>query len=159
MPTLSETLLAPDRRPSTVDALVGVVDAEVKSKSGIGGAAIKTAYAAAKKVDSRLVSRATNRMLPDFLTALEPYWQEGTADFGAHLTSQQDAVTESLLAVTDRRADNPSHAAVAKVYGMVRPKAKTHVTAALPRLGSTLQSLAGTVVTQPGSAETQPGTV
>jgi len=110
---------------------------------GIGGAAIKTAYAAAKKVDARLVSRATNRMLPDFLTALEPYWQEGPADFGAHLTAQEDAVTESLLAVTDRRADNPAHAAVARVYGMVRPKAKTHVTAALPRLGSTLQSLAG----------------
>ncbi|MEO7062050.1 MAG: hypothetical protein ABI083_20225 [Lapillicoccus sp.] len=143
MPTLSETLLAPDRRQDTVAALVGVVDAEVKSKSGFGGAAIKTAYAAAKKVDDKLVGKATNRMLPDFLSALDPYWAEGTADFGSHLTAQQDAVTESLLAVTDKRADNPNHAAVARVYGMIRPKAKAHVAAALPRLGTALQTLAG----------------
>ena len=31
------------------------------------------------------------------------------------------------------------HAAVAKVYGMLRGKAKEHVVAALPRLGSTLE--------------------
>ena len=141
MATLTESLLTPERRPAAVEALSQVIDAEVASKSGLGGAAIKTAYGAARKVDGRLVGKATNRMLPDFLTALEPYWNDGEGDFGARLVAQQDAVTESLLAVTDKRAGNPDHAAVAKVYGMIRGKAKTHVSAALPRLGTTLQSL------------------
>jgi len=142
MPTLSETLLTPERRPAAVDALSLVVDAEVASKSGLGGAAIKTAYGAARKVDSKLVRKAVNRMLPDFLTALEPYWENGQGDFSARLVSREAEVTESLLSVTDRRAANPDHAAVARAYGMVRPKAKRHVSTALPRLGSTLQSLA-----------------
>ncbi|MDQ2755261.1 MAG: hypothetical protein M3Y71_01655 [Actinomycetota bacterium] len=143
MPTLCETLLTPERRPGAVDALSQVVDAEVAAKSGLGGTAIKTAYGAARKVDSTLVRKAVNRMLPDFLTALEPYWEDGQGDFGARLVSREDEVTESLLSVTDTRAANPDHAAVAKVYGMIRPRAKGHVSTALPRLGSTLQSLAG----------------
>ncbi len=142
MPTLSETLLTPERRPAAVDALSLVVDAEVASKSGLGGAAIKTAYGAARKVDSKLVRKAVNRMLPDFLTALEPYWEDGQGDFSARLVSREAEVTESLLSVTDQRAANPDHAAVARAYGMIRPKAKGHVSTALPRLGSTLQSLA-----------------
>ena len=143
MPTLSETLLTPERRPAAVDALSRVVDAEVASKSGLGGAAIKTAYGAARKVDSRLVTKAVSRMLPDFLSALEPYWEDGQGDFGARLVFREGEVTESLLSVTDQRAANPAHATVARVYGMIRPTAKGHVSTALPRLGSTLQSLAG----------------
>lgn len=141
--TLHDALLTPERRPQAVDALVGVVDAEVQGKSGLGGAAIRTAYGASKKIDARLAHKAVGRMLPDFLTALEPYWAQSSGDFGATLVARQDEVAESLLAVTDKRADNPAHAAVAKVYGMIRPKAKQHVTAALPRLGSTVQTLAG----------------
>ena len=41
--------------------------------------------------------------------------------------------------VTDARAANPKHAAVAKAYGLLRGKAKDHVTAALPRLGAALE--------------------
>lgn len=141
MSTLRETLLTDERRPQTVDALVGVVEAEVNSKSGLSGAAIKTAYKAAKKVDDRIVRRAVAGMLPEFLDQLQPYWT-GRADqpFGTHLANQSEPVAEALLSVTDARAANPKHAAAAKVYGMLRGKAKDHVSAALPRLGAALQS-------------------
>lgn len=140
MTTLSETLLTPERRPQTVDALVGVVEAEVASKSGIGGAAIKTAYKAARKIDDRIVRRAIAGMLPDFLDRLDPFWAaRGAQPFGATLAAQGDAAAEALLSVTDARAANPKHAAAAKVYGMLRGKAKDHVLAALPRLGAALE--------------------
>ncbi|MCA0179912.1 MAG: hypothetical protein LCH77_10045 [Actinobacteria bacterium] len=141
MTSLRETLLTDDRRPQTVDALVGVVDAEVASKSGLSGAAIKTAYKAATKIDERIVRRAIAGMLPDFLDQLQPYWEaRAGAPFGGQLAQQGERVSEALLSVTDARAANPKHAAVAKVYGMLRGKAKEHVTAALPRLGAALQS-------------------
>ncbi|CCH74309.1 conserved hypothetical protein [Nostocoides australiense Ben110] len=143
MTTLHE-LLDPSRRPQTVDALVGVVDAEVKSKSGLSGAAIKTGYAAANKIDAKIVRRAINGMLPDFMAQLEPFWAaRGEQPFGAYLAGNADAVSEALLAVTDARAANPKHAAIAKVYSKLRGKAKDNVEAALPRLGEALQSLAG----------------
>ena len=144
MTTLSETLLTPERRPQTVDALVGVVEAEVASKSGISGAAIKTAYKAARKIDDRIVRRAIAGMLPDFLDRLAPFWAaRGDQPFGSQLAAQSDAAAEALLSVTDARAANPKHAALAKVYGMMRGKAKEHVVAALPRLGSALEQQMG----------------
>jgi len=140
MTTLSETLLTPERRPQTVDALVGVVEDEVASKSGLSGTAIKTAYKAARKIDDRIVRRAIAGMLPEFLDQLEPFWAgRGEQPFGAHLAGQGERASEALLAVTDARAANPKHAAVAKVYGMLRGKAKDHVPAALPRVGTALE--------------------
>ena len=64
----------------------------------------------------------------------------GQPQFGGQLAQQGERVSEALLSVTDARAANPKHAAVARVYGMLRGKAKEHVTAALPRLGAALQS-------------------
>lgn len=144
MATLGEMLLEQGRRPQTVDTLVGVVDEEVKTKSGIGGAAIKTGYGAAKKIDASLVRRAINGMLPDFLGRLDTYWaSRGDQPFGAYLAANGDAVAEALLAVTDERAARPKHAAAAKVYGKLRGRAKDNVVAALPRLGTAIEGLAG----------------
>jgi hypothetical protein len=58
---VSDALLEPTRRPVAVDALTDVIDAEVADKSGIGGAAVKTGYAAAKKLGGNFVTSATDR--------------------------------------------------------------------------------------------------
>lgn len=139
---LQETLLAPDRRAATVDGFVALVDAEVAGKSGLGGAAVKTAYAAARKVSPTIVRRAVAGMLPDFLDGLDPFWAaRGEAAFGDTLVSRPGDVTDALLSVTDRRAANPRHAALARVYGALRPRAARHVTDALPGLANTVELL------------------
>jgi len=43
-------------------------------------------------------------------------------------------VAEKLLAVTDRRAEQAQRAVIKKTYERLRPSAKKHVTAAVPRL-------------------------
>ena len=139
---VSDALLEPARRPVAVATLTDVIDAEVADKSGFGGAAVKTGYAAAKKLGGNFVSSATDRLLPQFASALDPFWAtKGTAPFGAHLAGQSDAVADALLSVTDTKAANTSHAAAAKVYGTLRGKAKEHVVAALPRLGAAVERL------------------
>ena len=140
--TVSEALLEPSRRPVAVTALTDVVDAEVADKSGIGGVAVKAGYATVKKLGGGFVQRATDRLLPQFATALDPFWAtKGDRPFGDHLASQPDAVADALLAVTDARAASTSHASAAKVYGSLRGKAKEHVMAALPRLGAAVERL------------------
>ena len=67
---------------------------------------------------------------------------KGEASFGPRLVADGDRAAEALLEVTDRRAANPKHAAIAKVYGMIRSKAKGHVVAALPAVGTALESVA-----------------
>ena len=144
VPTLREILLDPARRPDVVAALVGAVGAEVESRSGLSGAAVKAGYKAVQKLSPDLVRRAVNSMLPQWAEHLEPFWSgRGDQSFAAHLVANGSAAADALLAVTDARAANPKHAAIAKVYSKLRGKAKDNVEAALPRLGEALQSLAG----------------
>lgn len=127
-------------RPALVADLVGAIDAEVADQRGLSGTAVKGAYAAAQKVKPGVVTNATDLMLPDFLGALSPYWDSrpsGVA-FGDHLAANSDAVSESLLSVTDAQAGS-AKPALAKAYNSLRGKAKAYVAAALPRVGAVIE--------------------
>ncbi|MFW0789531.1 DUF6918 family protein [Gordonia sp. CPCC 205333] len=132
--------LVTTNRDAVVTELAGVIDAEVKDQSGLSGAAVKTAYAAAQKVKPGVVASATDKMLPEFVTALTPFWDSkpaGTA-FGDHLSNNSDAAAEALLAVTDAQASS-AKPALAKTYNSLRGKAKNYVVAALPRVGGAVE--------------------
>lgn len=143
--TLSSSLLDEQRRPAVVADLVAVIDAEVKDKKGVSGAAIKAGYATVKKVSPNIASSATNRMLPDFATALEPFWVDfgGAGDFGGYLAGRGDEAAEALLAVTDARAQASTKKPLQRAYNGLRGRAKENVKAALPRIGAVLQRHAG----------------
>jgi len=139
---VSDALLQPARRPVAVHTLTEVIDAEVDDKSGLGGAAVRAGYAAAKRLGGGFVTSATDRLLPQFAAALDPFWAaRGEQPFGAYLAAHPEAAADALLAVTDAKAANTSHGGAAKVYGSLRGRAKDHVVAALPRLGSAVERL------------------
>ncbi|MFT4085766.1 MAG: hypothetical protein QM658_01210 [Gordonia sp. (in: high G+C Gram-positive bacteria)] len=119
--------------------LAAVIDAQVKAQSGLSGATVKTAYAAANKFKPGVVEAATRKMLPDFLEALSPFWDTKPAgtSFGAHLAANGDAASEALLAVTDRRAET-APSALAKAYKSLRGKAKNYVGDALVPVGDAI---------------------
>ncbi len=143
MTGLTELLLAPERREQVVSALEETVIAQVNSTSGLSGVALRTALAAVRKLSPDLVRRAVAGMLPDIASQLEPFWAaRGGQSFAAYLPTRSDEAADALLAVADERATRPSHAAVARIYGTVRPKAKAQVTGALPALGATIDELA-----------------
>ncbi len=140
---LAQILTDPARRPAAVDALAAAVEAEVQSRSGLSAVALKAGYKAVTSVKPDLVRKAVNRMLPDFADKLEPFWaSRGTTPFGEHLAANGAAASDALLQVTDERANKPDHAAVAKVYNGLRPKARGLVEQGLPRIGATIESLA-----------------
>jgi hypothetical protein len=146
--TLQASLLDSGRRAEVVDDLQRFVDAEVSGKGGISGGLIKTGYAAVKKVKPGFVGHAIDRMLPDFVEALEPHWaayqtQPNPGGFGAYLAARPQHVADALLAVTDRRAQGSSRGSVTSVYNRLRPKAQENVIEALPRLGELVERHAG----------------
>lgn len=141
MSSLPQTLLDPARRPAVVETLVGVVDAEVAGKSGIGGKVIKTGYSAVAKLTDGFVTKAVNRLLPGFAEALDPFWQErADRPFADVLVARQDEAAEALIAVTDAQVAGTSNGVVKKVYGTLRGRAKDNVAAALPRVGAAIES-------------------
>ncbi|SIS17382.1 DUF6918 family protein [Williamsia sterculiae] len=144
MPASLDVLLDPDRRPAVVKDLVGVIDAEVADKKGLSGTAVKGGYAAVNRVKRGIVPEATDRMLADFVEALEPFWATRPAGvaFGDHLHDEGDKAADALLSVTDRRASY-AKPALTRAYNALRPKAKENVIAALPRLGAAIEKHAG----------------
>ncbi|MEU6565010.1 DUF6918 family protein [Nocardia nova] len=144
---LSESLLDDAKRPAFLADAQEVLDAEVSDKGGASGLAVKGGYAAVKKVSPTIVSDALESFAPKFVEQLEPYWAQyqasGNGSFADLLVANSDEVAESLLAVTDARAEASSRPALKKAYSSLRSSAKKHVTEALPRLGDLVQRHAG----------------
>ncbi|MBO0820875.1 MAG: hypothetical protein J2P26_08515 [Nocardiopsaceae bacterium] len=143
MPTLSEKLLRQDNFPNVVADVKGLVDQELASKSGVSAAAMKVAYKAVTAFAPGYYDSAVTNMLPSFVQQLDPYWahfvNSGGSSFGDYLAKNGEAVSESLLSVTDRLAGTSSKGAVVRAYKTVRGGAGRHITEALPNLGDLVQ--------------------
>lgn len=126
------------KRGAVVDDALKVLDAEVDSKSGLGGIAIKTAYKVVRGISPDFLRRTVDHLLDDFLNALDPIYQEAVqrgVDARQHLVSNPSRVADQLLAITDARAARADNQMVKKTYEKLRDGAKKHVEAAVPRLG------------------------
>jgi hypothetical protein len=138
MATLRELLGGPAKRGAVIDDALHVLDAEVDSKGGLGGIAIKTAYKMVKGVSPAFLRSAVDHLLDDFLDALDPIYQESVTrglDPRQHLTSNPGRVADALLAITDARAARSHNQLIKKTYERLRESAKKQVEAAVPRLG------------------------
>jgi hypothetical protein len=148
MPTLQDTLLAPDVRPHVIADCETLVDHEVADMSGVTGTAVRIAYKTVRTFDAGHIPAMIGTILPSVAQALEPYWADFSAefpvggDFGGYLASRGDEVAEALLAITDSRQRASSRATIVKAYKTVRGSAAKHVKAALPALGALVQKYA-----------------
>ena len=136
--TLTDLLLAPQRRQQLIVDCVQLIEAHVEQRGGLKGMALKTGMAMLKKAKPALLPRATALLLPEFVAALEPLHQEfrasGGADFRGFMLSRSDAATLALLQVADARIDESDSAAVKSTYFRLRGSAEIEVAAAIPRL-------------------------
>lgn len=141
MSTLEEKLLG-ERRGEVEAECVQVIEAEVASKKGFSGAAVKAAFAMIKKFKPDIVPDAVGHLLPDFVRQLEPLYAEhqaqGGGDVAAHMTQNADRLADALIEITDERAKSSKHGILVKAYNSLRPQGKKQVMAAAPRLGGLL---------------------
>jgi hypothetical protein len=137
MATLQELLGGPAKRGAVIDDALRVLDAEVDSKGGLSGIAIKTAYKVVKGVSPDFLRSAVDHLFDDFLNALDPLYQDALqrkVDPSQLLAGNPSRVADALLAITDARAAHAKNQAVKKTYEKLRDGAKKHVEAAVPRL-------------------------
>src|SRR3984885_6348436 len=148
MPTLRETLLAPDIQPHVIADCEELVDREVADMSGVTGTAVRLAYKTVRTFDAGHIPAMIETILPSVADALQPYWANFAAEpsgggFGGSRASRDDEVAEALLAITDSRQRASSRATIVKAYKTVRGSAVKHVKAALPALGALVQKHMG----------------
>ncbi len=137
MATLLELLGGPAKRGAVIDDALRVLDAEVDSKGGLSGIAIKTAFKVVKSISPDFLRSTVDHLLNDFLNALDPLYQDALqrgADPKQMLVGNPSRVADALLAITDGRAAHAKNQAVKKTYEKLRDGAKKHVEAAVPRL-------------------------
>lgn len=137
MPSLSSVLADANRRRAVIDDATRVLEAEVADKGGLSGMAIKAGFATVKRVKPDFVPGSLNMLMDEFSRQIDPFWarcQEQKADARTFFTRDGAAVADALLTITDGKARNVA-GPVRAVYDQLRPKAREHVMAAMPRLG------------------------
>lgn len=145
MKQLRSLLEEPRQRESVVGDSVEVIEAEVKSKTGISGIAVKTAFGVVMAIKPGIIRESVDGLLDEFVEQVQPFYEqfqnegEPAGGLGAYLSARADTVAESLLAVTDRRAERARNKTLVKAYNKLRPKGKEHVVAAIPRVGAMLE--------------------
>lgn len=142
MAHLSELMSGP-QRTAVVSDCGELVEGVVAKQSGITGMALKGAVAAAKKVDAAIIAKALDRVLPDVLDALNPHWQDFASnpeqDFGSFLEPRSAEVSDSIMSVADKHAEQINSPALSKPYNSLRGKASKFLTPAVPDFGRVLQ--------------------
>jgi hypothetical protein len=138
-----EDLTKPPRRAEVIKDCGDLVESEVRSKKGISGALVKAAFATVKAFKPTIVTDAMDGLIDEFIDALKPYYvrheEEGSAGtLESYLGSRTSEAADSLLAITDRRAERSSHKTLVKAYHSLRPKGKVHVEQAIPAVGRLL---------------------
>jgi|GEM_PF-598450 len=151
-------LLDPTRAPEVIATLAELVRAEVSAKSGVAGMAIKTAFKTLLCAKPNVVEALLGGLLPDFIRAITPLYEEfarlagaeragaeraegGGADLNAFIERHKGRFVSALLSVTDARAARSPHKALLSVYQTLRPMAEAQVAAALPALAAALRRL------------------
>lgn len=138
------------KRAALVTDCSDLINAEVKSKGGLGGMAVKAAFAVVKAFKPRIIEDSVEGLLDDFVAELQPFYQQfqeagspGTLE--QWLPGRGSEIAERLLTITDRRAEASSKDTLKKAYFKLRPKGKEHVITAVPGIGRVLDKHVTTI--------------
>lgn len=131
---LSEELLNPTKKDLLVDDCCTMIEKQIASKSGLGGMALKTAFAALKGVKPGYIPYVVEQLLPQCFTAIDPIWSEGVekGDPVDYLVESRSRAADALLSVTDQRVQKSTRSVVRGTYDKFRGSAKQYVEDAVP---------------------------
>lgn len=128
-------------RARVLDDALAVLDAEVASKTGLGGIAIKATFGIVKGVGAGFVRTVLDKLFDDFISCFEEPYQraiQAGKSPGALVAEEKATIATRLLSITDERVRRSGNGAISKAYEKLRPAAQRHVEEAAPRLAGLL---------------------
>ena len=121
---------------------VRLIDDEVASKKGFSGLAIKGGFKVVRAVKPGFVEEVMDFLLEEFVDHLEPVYgefrEQNAEGLEGFLLARDQKVADQLLGITDKHAQKTQNQGVKMAYDKLRPQAKTHVAAAIPRVAKML---------------------
>ncbi len=128
-----------------------IINDEVASK-GLAGIPLKAAYAVVKAVKPGFVPEVIDGLLDDFADRLDPLYQAAKANnqsVEGYFATHAGEAAEALLGITDQRAQKSQNHVVKTGYQKLRPTAKKHTEAAIPRVGRMIAKYAAAATASP----------
>lgn len=142
MSTLAKILLAPHQKEALTADCVRIVERHLNSLRSLRGLALKAGLAVFKAAKPDLIPRAINRLLPDFIAALEPLYarfgQSSDRDFSLFLRKNADETVEAIMGKIDARAAQSANETARSTYRKLRGNIRGELEALLPELSKTL---------------------
>ncbi len=147
MGALHQLVQDPEKRRAVIDDGVIAIDAEVASKKGLTGMAVKAAFATVKKVRPGIIPMALDSLLDDFALQVDPFYEawkaSGQGTLEEWFVARATEIANALLSITDERARHAKHRAIKGAYNKLRPQAVQHTAAAMPRVAWLVQKHLG----------------
>lgn len=136
MSSLPEILLTPDQRHSATIDVVALLERYVADRAGLRGMTYRTGLAMLQKARPGMVDRAAAKLLPAFLDALDPLYQQfrqrGSGTFSSFVGQHRETAVDALLSVADERVRQASDFAQ-KTYARFRGSAEDEAAQLLPQ--------------------------
>jgi hypothetical protein len=154
MSTLKEILSRPGARPQVIRDCEQIIDEEVSSK-GLAGIPIKAAYAVVKAIKPGFIPEVIDGLLDDFADRLDPLYQAAKSKaepIPGYFNARVGEAAEALLGITDQRAERSKNHVVRTAYQKMRPMAKKHTEAAIPRVARMIAKHDAAAPTAPPAA-------
>lgn len=143
--TLTEVLKDRDKSRAIIEDAAKILDEEVASKSGLSGMAVKGGYKTVKRLKPGMIMAALGMLLPEMAPAIDPFYEKArdTGDVDGYFRSHRGEIADAMLAVTDARAARARNQVMKKVYSSLRPSAREHTMAGVPRLAGLIRKHVG----------------
>ena len=142
MSQLRSILLESENRTRVIGDCVNLVESEVASKSGLGGMAVKTAFGLIKKINPQIIHMAINKLIDDFVDAMDPFFSEyqkaNASNLESHWTTKRAELADALLGVTDKRIAKAQNKTIKKAYTKLRSSGAKHVEASVPGIAQVI---------------------
>lgn len=140
MPQLRDRIMHGPREATVVRECAHMIESFLAGAGGMKGFTLRSALHTAQRARPDLLEQSSRRLLPEFLEALEPYYQDWDptleSDFAAQLMRHKDAACDAILAVTDARAQRSSNRVVTSIYSRMRDGARKDVERVFPELAT-----------------------
>lgn len=139
MKSLADILLAPHHRDELIAEAATMVEQHIRQRGGLKGIGMKTGLSLLKAARPDILERASARMLPDMVRALQPVYaefrQSGDGDFAVFLGKHAGQAVELMLGVADSKVAASHNGAAKAAYERFRGGAGDELKALLPQLG------------------------
>lgn len=143
MKSLTDILLAPQRKDAAIADLAQLLEGALANRGGISGMAIKTGVSMLKAAKPDVLQRGAARMLPQFATALQPLFERfqssGGGDFSAFLKQHSAEATKVLATAADQLMATSQNATAKSLYEKFRGGAEKDIAAMVPKVGQLIQ--------------------